>query len=90
MHIFLAIIQKIINAFITKKTQWSEWLEMRKFRRMEASRNDWKNKARTRATEIRETRKARIIDREIIMSQRSEISQLKLELKKKSKVHRLK
>jgi hypothetical protein len=79
----MAIIQKFRNAFIIKKTQWLEWLEMKKFRRMEASRNDWKNKARIRATEIRETRKARAIEREKINLLQVEIRQLKLELKKK-------
>jgi hypothetical protein len=90
MKILMAIIQKIRNAFITKKTQWLEWFEMKKFRRMEASRNEWKDKARERATEIRETRKARIIERERINSLLLENRQLKLELKKKSPSHPLK
>ncbi len=80
----MAIIQKIRNTFIAKKTQWLEWLEMRKFRRMEASRNDWKNKARIRATELREIRKIRKKEKEAINFHKNENRQLKLELKKKS------
>lgn len=60
-----------------------EWLEMRKVRRLEASRNAWKNKARIRATEIRETRKARAVEKEKITLLQSKIRELEVELKKK-------
>jgi len=56
---------------------------MRKLRRMEASRNGWKKKAKERATEIRETRKARKKEREKNKLLLVKIDQLELELKKK-------
>ena len=77
------MIQKFKEYFILKKTQWLEWLEMKKERRMEASRDNWKKKACTRATTIRETRKARVIERARINFLLSENKKLKQELKKK-------
>lgn len=57
---------------------------MKKLRRMENSRDDWKEKARIRADELRENRKARRADRERIQTQAEEIRRLKADLKKKT------
>lgn len=51
---------------------------------MEISRDDWKEKARIRADELRENRKTRRADRKRIQAQSEEIRRLKTELKKKS------
>lgn len=57
---------------------------MRKERRMEHSRDDWKEKARVRADELREMRKARRRDRELLAQMKEEIRLLKTEDEKKS------
>ena len=77
------IIKRIKESLVLKKNQCLEWFEMKKERRMEISRNNWKNKANTRATTIRETRKARVIERARINSLLNENKELKQELKKK-------
>lgn len=75
---------QIRNTVALKINDWLESLRMKKFRRMESSRNDWKDKARIRADEIREYRKSRIADRERIEKLVEEVRQLKAELKKKN------
>jgi hypothetical protein len=83
--------KKIVDLFIKirktvalKINDWLECLRMKKFRRMESSRNDWKEKARIRADVIRDFRKSRRADRERIEKLVEENRQLKVELKKKN------
>jgi hypothetical protein len=66
-----------------KINEWLECLRMKKFKRMEASRDDWKDKARIRADELRENRKVHKADRERIQSLLEENRKLKADLKKK-------
>lgn len=63
---------------------WLKWWQMNKERRMELSRDSWKEKARIRADEIRDFRKARRADRERIQTLATENKQLKEDLKKKT------
>jgi uncharacterized protein involved in exopolysaccharide biosynthesis len=75
---------QIRNTVALKINDWLESLRMKKFKRMESSRNDWKEKARIRADEIREYRKSRRADRKRIENLADEVRQLKAELKKKN------
>ena len=84
MKILLDLINKLRKAVVLKINDWLEYLRMKKFKRMEASRNEWKEKARTRAEEIREFRKSRRADSERNQKLSAEIRRLKEELKKKT------
>ena len=84
MQKILDLLVKIRNTAVLKINDWLENLRMKKFRRMESSRNDWKDKARERATELREMRKAKRTDKHRIQVLSSEVQQLKSELKKKN------
>jgi hypothetical protein len=83
--------QKVVDLWIKIRNDvaliiygWLEWLRMKRLRRMEVSRDDWKEKARVRADEIRDFRKARRADRERIQKLADEIRRLDAELKKKN------
>ena len=80
----LDFLRKFRNAVFRRANGWFEWVEMIRYRRMENSRNDWKGKARVRANELREQRKARALDRERIQALKVEIEGLREKLKKKS------
>jgi hypothetical protein len=84
MQKLVDLLIKIRNTVALKINDWLESLRMKKFRRMESSRNDWKEKARIRADEIREYRKSRRADRERIAKLADEVRQLKAALKKKN------
>lgn len=75
---------EIRNAIFRRTNGWFEWVKMIRYRRMESSRNDWKDKARVRADELREQRKARARDRERIQALKVENERLLEALKKKS------
>jgi hypothetical protein len=85
MQKVLDLLSKFRKTVAHKINEWLEWLQMMKLRRVEISRDDWKEKARIRADELRENRKTRRADRVRIQSQSEEIRRLKAELKKKSK-----
>jgi hypothetical protein len=83
--------QKLVDLYLKfrktvalKFNEWMEWLEMKKIRRLENSRDDWKEKARIRGEELREQRRARNVDRVQIKLQRDEIRRMKVQLKKKT------
>ncbi len=80
----LDFLGKFRNAIFRRAKGWLEWVEMIRYRRMENSRNDWKDKARIRANELREQRKARVLDRERIQALKLENERLLEKLKKKS------
>lgn len=87
----IGVMQKFVDLYLKfrktvtlKINGWLEWLEMNKIRRLENSRDDWKEKARIRGEELREQRRARNVDREYIRLQRDEIRKMKAQLKKKS------
>lgn len=80
----LDFLAKFRNAVFRRANGWFEWVEMIRYRRMENSRNDWKDKARIRANELREQRKARALDRERIQALKVENEHLLEKLKKKS------
>ena len=84
MKTVLAFLNRIRNAIFRRANGWLEWVKMIRYRRMEYSRNDWKDKARVRADELREQRKARARDRERIQALKVENQRLLEELKKKS------
>lgn len=84
MKKILDLLINIRNTVALKINDWLENLRMKKFIRMESSRNEWKIKARERADEIREFRKSRRADRERIEKLAEEVQQLKTELKKKN------
>lgn len=57
---------------------------MTRLRRMEISRDDWKEKARVRADELREARKSRRRDREQVQALKDENRRLKKQIEKKA------
>lgn len=59
---------------------------MKRFKRMEKSRNDWREKARMRADELRENRKTKIKDREKNKLLSEENKLLREKLKKKNSI----
>jgi hypothetical protein len=67
---------------LLKIDKWVEWARMTQLRRMEISRDDWKEKARVRADEIRDHRKARRRDREQVQFLKDEIRRIKKEKKR--------
>lgn len=76
--------KKIWNGILLRFKKWVGLLQMTKLRRIEISRDVWREKARARADELREGRKVRRRDREKILSLRDEVNRLRDELKKKS------
>jgi hypothetical protein len=80
---FLDFGNKVRKAILLKTNGWVEWIRMTQLRRMEVSRDDWKEKARIRADELREARKARRRDREQVKFLRDETRRLKKALEKK-------
>ena len=83
MRKFLDFGKKIRKTILRKTNGWVEWAAMTKERRIEISRDDWKEKARIRADELRDSRKARRRDREQIQSLKDENRRLKKQIKKK-------
>ena len=73
---------KIRNSIVRRAKGWLEWVEMIRYRRMENSRDDWKDKARLRADELREQRKSLARDQEKIQALKAENKRLLDELKK--------
>ena len=81
----LDVCSYIRKTLALKAKGWLEWLRMNREQRIEKSRDAWKEKARIRADEIRENRKARIIERAKNKELKDEVRRLKVELKKKQK-----
>jgi len=77
-------INKIRKTLLLGISRGVEWVRMAQLRRMEASRDGWKDKARIRADELRELRKARRRDRKRLETLKAEKQLLNEELEKKS------
>jgi hypothetical protein len=82
MKKILYIYNLIINNFGLKINGLIEWYEMKKEKRLESSRDEWKAKAVLRANELREAKKLRAVHKEKILLLSSEIQELQEQLKK--------
>jgi hypothetical protein len=85
MKNILYILNLIINNFGLKINGLIEWYEMKKEKRLESSRDEWKAKAVLRANELREARKLREIHKEkirLLTSENQELQELQEQLKK--------
>jgi len=76
-------VNKIRKTLLLGINRGVEWVRMAQLRRLEASRDDWKVKARLRADELRELRKARRRDRKQLEALKGEKQLLREELEKK-------
>ena len=84
MRKLLDLGERIRKTILLKTNGWVEWASMTRLRRMEISRDDWKEKARVRADELREARKSRRRDREQVQALKDENRRLKKQIEKKA------
>ena len=82
MKKILYFLNLIINNFRLKINGLIKRYEMKKEIRLENSRDEWKIKAVVRATELRESKKLKVVHKEKIRLQALEIQRLQEELKK--------